>query len=204
MNVHRESSAACPGPLGRREFMQVGALALGGLTLPQVLAARAASGNHSKRTSVIMLYQHGGASQLETYDLKPDAPLDYRSVFNPIPTNVPGIDICEHMPRLARVADRFTLIRSIAHKFADHGGGHKRFLTGRKPKEPTGFVNDAPCVGSMASHALEGRRRTRGLPNYIVLGDGRVNNVDTFSFGASYWPPHASLPHLGGPDQAGF
>ena len=79
MSSRRETSATCPGPVGRREFMQVGAMALGGVTLSEVLAARAASGNRSKRTSVIMLYQHGGASQLETYDLKPDAPTATRS-----------------------------------------------------------------------------------------------------------------------------
>ena len=98
--------------IARRGFMQIGALALGGLTLPEILQARAASGSESSDTSVIMLYQHGGASQLETYDLKPDAPSSYRSVFNPIPTNVPGMDICELFPLQAKLADKFSLVRS--------------------------------------------------------------------------------------------
>ncbi len=127
---------------------------------------------------------------METYDLKPDAASDYRGEFSPISSVVPGLDVCELLPKHAAVADKFNIIRSIHHGFADHGGGHKRFLTGRKPATPTGFVNDKPCVGSMASLALQGRRETGGLPNYVVLGYGRVNNVDTFSFGSAYLGNH--------------
>jgi hypothetical protein len=87
------SAGRCPGPLPRREFLQAGALALGGLLLPDVLRARAASGQGPPDTSVILLYLHGGPSQLETYDLKPGAPTEYRSVFRPIPTAVPGMDV---------------------------------------------------------------------------------------------------------------
>src|SRR5437870_3121117 len=83
----------------------------------------------------------GGPPHMETYDMKPDAPEDYRGEFRPIHTNVSGIDVCEHLPLHARCADKYSLIRSISHGFADHGGGHKKFLTGRDPKEPTGFVN---------------------------------------------------------------
>ena len=79
----------CTGPVQRREFMQVGALALGGLILSDVLAARAVSGKSAADTSVIMLYQHGGASQLETYDLKAHAPSETRSQFQPIATRPP-------------------------------------------------------------------------------------------------------------------
>src|SRR5437762_704066 len=92
----------CPGPMHRREFLKVGALALGGMSLADVLKARAASGQERADTSVIFLYLVGGASQLETYDLKPAAPIEFRSVFRPIRTNVPGIDICELFPLQAR------------------------------------------------------------------------------------------------------
>src|SRR5687767_12891975 len=98
--------AHCPGPPSRREFMKIGALALGGLGLADILAARAASARDGSDTSVILLYLHGGPSQLETYDLKPDAPIEYRSVFRPIRTNVPGLDICELFPLQARIADK--------------------------------------------------------------------------------------------------
>ncbi|MEO1981693.1 MAG: DUF1501 domain-containing protein, partial [Fuerstiella sp.] len=73
----------CPGPMRRRELLQIGSFALGGLALTDVLAGRAAAGNANQDTSVILLYCHGGPSQLETYDLKPDAPSSYRSVFWP-------------------------------------------------------------------------------------------------------------------------
>ena len=83
----------------RRGFMQVGALALGGITLPDVLQLRAHSEARERDTSVIMLYQHGGASQFETWDMKPDAPTEIRSQFGRINTVVPGMEICEHFPR---------------------------------------------------------------------------------------------------------
>ena len=136
MSFRQDSASDCPGPPGRREFMQVGALALGGLTLPEVLAgraARAAAGNSSKRTSVIMLYQHGGASQLETYDLKPEAPTATRSQFAPISTNVPGLDICEHFPLQAKLADKFSIIRSLHHDMSSHSDGGIMVLTGKSP-----------------------------------------------------------------------
>jgi len=123
---------------------------------------------------------------METYDMKPDAPDTHRGEFRPIKTNVPGMEVCELLPMHAKCADKYNLIRSVHHGFADHGGGHKRFLTGRDPKQPTGFVNDYPCVGSMAFKALEGKRDTRGMPGYITLGNGRVNSIDTFSFGSAY------------------
>ncbi len=105
----------CSGPPARREFLQAGTLALGGLGLAEVLRGRAAAGELNRDTSVILLYLHGGPSQLETYDLKPDAPIEYRSVFAPIATNVPGMEICELFPLQAKIANRFSLVRSLNH-----------------------------------------------------------------------------------------
>ena len=107
---------------------------------------------------------------------KPNAPVEYRCAYRPIKTNVPGIDICEHLPMLAGMADKYAIIRSIAHKFADHGGGHKRFLTGRDPLEPTGFVNDYPAVGSMVAKTKIWRSRRRifrALPKRSCSGRPR-------------------------------
>jgi hypothetical protein len=105
-------------------------------------------------TSVIFIWLPGGPPHMETYDMKPDAPADYRGEFGPIRTVVPGMDVCEHLPLHARVAEKFSLIRSIAHEFADHGGGHKRFLTGRIPATPVDTVNDSPMVGSIVARVL--------------------------------------------------
>lgn len=160
----------CSGPISRRGFMQIGALALGGLSLQDVLSARAAAGTQGSQTSVIMLYQHGGPSQLETYDLKPQAPTEYRSVFNPIATNVPGMEICELFPRQARLADKFSLVRSLHHEVGIHSDGGIVVLTGKQPTvlDPTSqSKSEHPDFGSITS-------KLRGLgddaiPPYVAI-----------------------------------
>jgi len=189
MTDARRTAARCVGPVSRRSFLQWGALGLGGLSLADAMRLRAAAsgsadGHRDLDTSVIFIWLPGGPPHMETYDMKPDAPEEYRGLFRPIPTNVPGIDVCELLPLHAKVADRYTLIRSIAHAFADHGGGHKRFLTGRDPAEPTGFVNDHPMVGSIVAKVRE--RRNVGVPNYISGTNPGRAAVDTYSFGAAY------------------
>ena len=121
---------------------------------------------------------------MEMYDLKPDAPSEYRGEFRPIHSNVPGMDVGELLPLHAKISRQVQLVRSVAHKFADHGGGHKRFMTARDPKEPIGFVNDHPAVPSMIAKVFENRRRL--LPNYVsrVVDAGR-QDIDTFSFGSA-------------------
>lgn len=179
----------CSGPISRRSALQLGGNIVGGLGLAGLLKARSLSASPmalEPDTSVILVWLPGGPSHMETYDLKPDAPEAYRGEFRPIHTNVSGIDVCELLPLHARCADKFTLIRSIHHHSANHDAGHKRFLTGRIPKKPDGFVNDHPMVGSIVSRVRENRPSASGLYDYIVTGDGRVNNVDTFSFGAAY------------------
>jgi Protein of unknown function (DUF1501) len=179
-------SRRCPGPLTRRLFLGAGAFGLGAMALPDLLKLKATASEPttSDDTAVILLWLPGGAPHLDMFDMKPDAPAEYRGDFRPIKTNVPGIDVCEHLPLHARCADKFAVVRSIHHKFSDHGGGHKRFLTGRDPMSPVGFVNDYPMVGSFVSKCREGANS--GLPNYIAGVDGGRQQVDTFSFGAAY------------------
>lgn len=176
----------CPGPVSRRNFLQFGSAALGGLGLADLLRLRAQGAMDASKAdhSVIFIWLPGGPPHMETYDMKPAAPADYRGDFRPIATNVPGLDVCELLPLHARMADKYNIIRSITHQFADHGGGHKKFLTGRDPKEPTGFVNDFPMVGSIVSKSLE--HRSVGLPNYICGADNGRTHFDVFSFGAAY------------------
>jgi len=180
--------SSCAGPVSRRDFLGMGALALGGLSFADLLrmqsTAKAADESSDNDHAVILLWLPGGAPHMETYDMKPDAPAEYRGDFKPIRTNVPGIDVCEHLPLHAKHADKFAIIRSIAHQFSDHGGGHKRFLTGRDPFQPTGFVNDHPMVGSLVSKCRE--HRSVGLPNYVAGMDNGRQGVDVFSFGAAY------------------
>lgn len=154
----------------RREFLRIGALALGGLSWPQIVAARAAEGKGQFDTSVIMLYLHGGPSQLETYDLKPDAPSSYRSVFRPIRTVVPGMEICEHFPRQSRVADRFSIVRSLHHDVGIHSDGGIIVLTGKRPSklDPTSqSKSEHPDFGVVTSRCRALDRPT--LPPYVTI-----------------------------------
>lgn len=104
----------------RRTFLQVGGLALGGLSLPQLLRAEERAGTRSPHKSVIMIFLSGGPPHQDMVDLKPDAPSDIRGEFYPIATNVPGIEICEHLPRLSKSMHRFAVIRSLVGSEGHH------------------------------------------------------------------------------------
>jgi hypothetical protein len=138
-------------------------------------------------TAIIFIWLPGGPPHMEMYDLKPDAPADYRGEFRPISTNVPGLEVCEHLPLHAKIADKFTIVRSVAHEFADHGGGHKRFLTGRIPATPVDTVNDSPMVGSIVAK-VRGKRNL-GIPNYVAGTDAGRSDIDVFAFGSAYLGP---------------
>lgn len=159
----------CTGPANRREFLRAGALALGGLTLPDLASAQA-TGRAESDTSVILFWMWGGPSQLETFDPKPDAPSEYRGPFRPIATNVPGMQICEIFPRLAQVADKFSLIRSVHHEMSSHNDGSIEMLTGKTPSkaDPTSTaVSEHPDLGMVTSR-MRGRR-PGGLPQYVGI-----------------------------------
>src|SRR5215471_16547311 len=163
----------CPGPVSRREFMHIGALSLGaigtaGIT-PWRLVAKD-SGKDVSDPSVIFIWLPGGPPHMETYDMKPNAPVEYRGEFRPIRTVVPGLDVCELLPQHAKVADRFSIIRSVSHGYIQHGGGTKQMLMGRPPLRPEGEgANEYPVIGSVVSKMREGQRT--GLPNYILCTD---------------------------------
>ena len=130
----------CDGS-SRRGFLRAGGMAAGGLSLSQLLALEAQAGTGSSHKAIINIYMPGGPSHLDTFDLKPNAPSDIRGEFRPIGTNVPGMEICEEFPRLARMADKFAIIRSIY----DSEGRHDCYqcMTGRKFKDK----NTAPPGG---------------------------------------------------------
>ena len=169
--------------LSRRRFLQLGSLAFAtGAITPYAFAEN----KPSHDTAVILLWLPGGPPHLDMYDMKPDAPAEYRGAFRPIKTNVPGLEVCEHMPMHASCAHRYSLIRSISHTFSDHGGGHKKFLTGRDPLQPTGFVNDYPMVGSMVAKLRQGRA---AVPDYVMGADPGRDGIDVYSFGSAYLGP---------------
>jgi hypothetical protein len=159
----------CSGPLRRREFLRAGVLALGGATVADVAAARAAAGVPSD-TSVILFWMWGGPSQLETWDLKPNAPIEYRGPFRPIPTAVPGLDVCELFPRQAALGDRISLVRSMAHSMSSHNDGSIEVLTGKTPTvaDPTSTAkSEHPDFGMVASRMLGAS--SAGLPRYVGI-----------------------------------
>lgn len=172
-------SARCPdskpnGLLTRRESLRVGMLGAAGICLADVLraqAARAAAGKRARREySVIILYMRGGPSQLETWDMKPDAPAELRGEFSPIRTTVPGIDICELLPMSARVMDRWSIVRSLHHRREDgppdHSAGDQICFTGYKPG-PDLNENVHPSVGAVAARELQDLNPR--LPAYVMI-----------------------------------
>src|SRR5262245_12908741 len=108
--------------MGRRAFLRSGLVGLCSLGLADLLRLEASSPAHTRPSprSILVVWLWGGPSHMETFDLKPDAPAEYRGDFRPVPTNVPGIQICEHLPRLARLADKFALLRSLHHDSPGH------------------------------------------------------------------------------------
>lgn len=171
----------------RRNFLRIGSLALGGLTLPNLLrhdAQAKDAGSTARRKSVILIWQAGGPSHIDMYDLKPTAPAEYRGEFKPIPTNVPGIEISEHLPLQARMFDKFSVVRSAFHTNAGHGMGSQWMLTGY---QPTIEVNDNiyPSCGSVVA-ALRGPNEP-GMPAYCNVPH-RLDLGKAAYLGASFNP----------------
>lgn len=187
------------GQLGRRDFLRAGFLGLGGISLPDLLRYQAQGAvDPSNKKSVILLFVHGGPSQLETYDLKPEAPYEIRGPFSPIRTNVSGIDVCEHLPKHTQIADKFTLIRSCSHDEADHFAGHRRFLSGYgKLKPGTGYESYYPQVGAVVNRMLS--NTARGIPPALAVNGVVVNGPD-YSAGISegYWSGVYRVPIVNG------
>lgn len=164
----------CDG-LTRRDFLRAGALSAGalGLSLTEL------TGRPSDREmNCILLFLVGGPSHLDTWDLKPKAPSNIRGPFRPIPTNVPGVSICEHFPRMAGMAERYALVRSVHHTAAPiHETGHQLMQTGHL------FHNNEayPHYGSVLSH-LRGQR-AGGMPPFVVLPSAIDNTGVSVSHG---------------------
>jgi hypothetical protein len=166
--------ASCDG-VSRRNFLRIGALGLGGLTLPDLLRARAraeASGLSPSRKSVIQVVLGGGPSHMETWDPKPDAPTGYRSEIKGIATRLPGVELSELMPRQAAILDRLAILRSVTHETSDHIAGLHWILTGYASTQQQTTQNERPSVGSVVSR-LRGPNGP-GVPAYVALNSGAL------------------------------
>lgn len=146
----------------RRQFLRVGTLG-GAMSLGGYLRLCQAAGTApSDGRSAILVFLKGGPSHIDTFDMKPEAPSEYRGEFQPIATNVPGIQICEHLPRTARLANQFALIRGISHNLADHGLGARYVSTGNRP----GPVLQYPEFGSVVSRQFP---VAPDLPSFVSI-----------------------------------
>src|SRR5437867_7128151 len=141
--------------LSRRRLLQLGGLGLFGLSLPRLLAAERA-GHRTRARSCVLFLLHGGPSQLDTFDMKPLAPAEVRGEFQPSRTSVPGTHIVEHLPRLARLAHRYTIVRSMTHAAINHNTATYIVTTGQPPPRDliafTPTENDAPHLGALISY----------------------------------------------------
>ena len=188
---------SCTGPLNRRQWLQLGGLSLGALSLgvqptqAGLLAAERA-GEIDRDFSVILFWANGGPSHIDLFDLKPDAPAEYRGPFRPIRTSVPGIEITELLPQLAKLADKFALVRSLHHERNEHSGGTHRFLTGYASRQAN--LNDAeyPELGSIVAHELADR--SPDVPPFVA-------NIKLYGSGPAYLGP-AYAPYMPAPNPA--
>jgi hypothetical protein len=164
----------------RRTALQAGAAGLLGLGMGHLAALRALGGSAApaaKARAVIYVFLSGGLSQLDSFDLKPDAPDAIRGEFKPIATHTPGIQICEHLPRLARRSHLWSLVRSLTHRTNDHSAGHMMMLSGRS-QLPPGFNPSAPQPTDWPSIAAVGGAATRprnNLPPAVILPEKLVH-----------------------------
>jgi hypothetical protein len=163
-------------PVARRTLLQAGGAGLLGLGLPKVLRASEQPQVIAPRAkAVIFLFLFGGPSQLETFDMKPDAPDQIRGPFQPITCRTPELRICEHLPRIAEITDRLTVVRTMSHSFNDHSGGGHYVQTGQRWHIPIGggfnaTPKDWPSIGSVVDH-LDQQRDPLAmpqLPRYVV------------------------------------
>jgi hypothetical protein len=169
-SIQGRSHRYCDG-VSRRSFLQLGGLALGGLSLPQLLRAEASAGIRRSHKSIIMVFLAGGPPHQDMVDLKPDAPTEIRGEFKPIATNVPGIRIVEHLPRLARRLDRLAIIRSLVGS----EGHHSAFqcMHGRTQQRQPG--GGWPSLGSTVSK-LQGPS-SAGVSPFVGLSPRMITST---------------------------
>jgi hypothetical protein len=183
-------SLSCPGPIRRREVLKAGALGFFGLSWPGLLRAQgypstegtqAGAGANVRAKACILIYLDGGMSHVDTFDMKPQAPVEYRGEFETIPTSVPGTHVCEHLPQVARTAHRFAMVRSMGQRGRavigdNHHTGAYYYLTGSEPDASFGRLrlnrtpqpDDQPFLGAVVAYKRRGRDR---MPPLVALPD---------------------------------
>ncbi len=178
--MRQSRTGRCDGA-SRRDLLRFTGLSLFGLSLPGYLRAREATKSLApKAKSCILIWLDGGPSHLEMFDLKPDAPLEVRGPFEAISTDVPGIEICEHLPRTAKITKHLAIIRSMTSPLGEHGLANEYLLTGYKPSPVLSY----PSYGAVVSHM---RPSLTALPPYIAVPEPRSSHGAGF-LGSKFEP----------------
>lgn len=188
-----QTGSYCDG-LSRRSFVQLGMAGMGAIGLPQLLRAKeqaSTAGNGKKDTSVILLWLDGGPGHMDMYDMKPEAPVEYRGIWSPIKTNVPGMEVTELFPLHAKVADKFSVVRSVHHDNGDHFSGGHLMLTGRH--SGVSGANNAPRMPFFGSYATKvlGPRKA-GLPESVAIPYAMSIGLRPGYFGGHFLGPQNS------------
>ncbi|MEZ6118036.1 MAG: DUF1501 domain-containing protein [Pirellulaceae bacterium] len=163
----------------RRKVLQIGGAGMLGLTMPKLMQAAALPHHVPKAKSVIFLFQWGGPSQLDTFDMKPNAPVGVRSPYKPISTNVPGMQVCELLPRVSRIMDKVCLIRTMTHTMNNHASAGYYAISGHEPPSDDQRLRDSlqlfPAYGSVVDRLLPNEN---GVPTFVayphVIRDGSI------------------------------
>jgi hypothetical protein len=170
LDLDRAPRRYCDG-MSRRSFLQLGVAGMASVGLPQLLRAReqsAEAAGSKKNTSVILIWLDGGPSHMDLYDMKPEAPAEYRGLWKPIKTRVPGFDLTELFPKQARLTDKFSMVRSLHHDTGDHFAGGHRMLTAKDMGVSGANAEPKfPGIGAIVTRELGARRP--GLPGYVAV-----------------------------------
>ncbi len=173
----------CDG-MNRRSFLQLGVAGMAAVGTPELLRARAQSPSSSKNTSVILIWLDGGPGHMDMYDMKPDAPEEYRGLWRPIRSKVPGFDVTELYPKQAKHTDKFSMVRSLHHDTGDHFSGGHRMLT-TKDMGVSGANNSQrfPGIGAFVNREIGPRHP--GMPAYVG-----VPNAASIGLAPGYFGGH--------------
>jgi len=200
----KASGPYCDG-LSRRSFVQLGVTGMAAAGLGDVLRAQAlsAEGKAPDDRAAILLWLDGGPSHMDLYDMKPDAPVEYRGIWNPIKTNVPGIEITEMFPRQAKVADKFAVLRSLHHDTGDHFGGSHRMLTTKGGVSGANREAQFPGIGAVV--ARQAGPRYSDMPPYISVPYASSVGLRPGHFGGHFLGPAYDPFQTGGnPNSSNF
>lgn len=190
------------GTSNRRGFLKIGGLGLSGFSLADCLARRAVAAPQRPKTSIILFWLAGGPSHLDMYDMKPSAPAEVRGPFQPIDTNVPGLQVCHLMPQHAKIADRVSIVRSVTHDLSVHDDASHWVQTGYPLLNARQRGQQHPCQGSIVS-ALRGPNQT-GVPAYVCIPEDYRRHAGFYQTSAYLSSKHNAVNAGGDPSLGNY